>query len=52
VKINYDNLDAYTKTHKKLLESMSDKEYNDHINTILEELHYDEKKEEEDRGTY
>lgn len=45
MKIDYEKLDAYLKQNKRLLEAMSDKDYNDHINAILEEFHYDEEEE-------
>lgn len=49
MKIDYDKLDTYIKTHKKVLEKMSDKEYNNHINQVLEEFHCEEKEKRTNR---
>ena len=47
MKIDYNALSTFLSQHKKLLEAMSDKEYNDYVNSILDDFHYEEKNEQQ-----
>lgn len=50
MKIDYEALEAYLKEHKKALESMTDIEFNDHINSVLEKFHAEESPKKENRA--
>lgn len=39
MKDDHDKLDDYVKSHKRLLESMTDEEYNEHLNELVKNFH-------------
>lgn len=48
MKIDYDKMAAYFKRNKKMLDAMSDQEFNLHLACILEEFHYAEQSPEKE----
>lgn len=39
MKDDHDKLEEYVKSHKRLLESMTDEEYNEHLKELVKQFH-------------